>query len=196
MVRRGEPTLDIGVQQVKLSALMDEAGKLVCDQVLKGLEGVVNGVGEGLSHVVLAGGGAPLYERYVRAAFESPSTLVDVAEKPILSNAYGFWQSALSAHQLLGAKEGGVMAARTPLAPGSTSQVIVRAPRCRRFSIPSPAMKNFVVGFCSVTTMRPGAVRMSMLGESADFGLATEAHSAIERARWVGRRFFCRRRRD
>ena len=105
VVRRGEPVLEVGSQQFKVSALLDEAGKLVCDQVLKGLEGVVNGVGEGLSHVVLAGGGAPLYERYVRAAFESHATLVDVAEKPILSNAYGFWQSAVSAHQLLGNKK-------------------------------------------------------------------------------------------
>lgn len=100
-VRRGDVVIDIGDQPMRLAALLDEAGKLVCDQVLKGLEGVVNGIGESMSHVVLAGGGASLYERYVRASFESPSTMVDIADNPIMSNAYGFWQSARSIHQLL-----------------------------------------------------------------------------------------------
>jgi plasmid segregation protein ParM len=92
-VRRGETQFEVGDRSIPLTPLIEAAAVQVIEQVMKEVLTSLGGNVDAVNAIVLAGGGAALYEPIVRRRFRG--VRVAVAADPILANARGFWRAGL-----------------------------------------------------------------------------------------------------
>lgn len=91
-VRHGDLLMDLGQIQINLAEYLQLAAKQVVDSVIRDVRTTLTSVTDGLYGVVIAGGGASIYEEAVAAAF--PDTNVFLLPDSIMGNAIGFLQFA------------------------------------------------------------------------------------------------------
>jgi plasmid segregation protein ParM len=93
-VRRKLPSLRVpGVGDVDYRPHLERAGAAVIEQVLKEVQASIGAQRDNIHEVLLAGGGAELFEPHVKQSL--PKADLIMSASPVLANARGFWATGL-----------------------------------------------------------------------------------------------------
>lgn len=93
----GRRSLRVGAREMPFWSVIEEVAEGIVSTNLKALRGSVRSVNDryGVDLVLLAGGGAALFEAAIRAQFDG--SRVVVTKEPVMANARGFFDYAVSA---------------------------------------------------------------------------------------------------
>lgn len=95
-IMRGQKKLLVGEREVEFWSTVEDVAQDIVDTNLKALRGSIRSINDrfGVDVVLLAGGGAALFEKALRKVFDASRVIV--AAEPVMANARGFYDYALS----------------------------------------------------------------------------------------------------